>query len=113
MQADKRRREVEFAMGDKVYLKIQTYRLKSQATRINQKLKPRFYGPFAVLEKIGVVAYKLQCQPNSMVHPIFHVSLLKKCTTPNVISHPLPPRRADDKELKVKPSKVLPVRTDA
>ena len=39
-QADKKRRDVEFEVGDKVYLKIQPYRLKSLATQINQKLSP-------------------------------------------------------------------------
>jgi len=60
LYADKKRREVEFQPGDKVYLKIQPYRMKSLAKKINQKLSPRFYGPFEVLERIGQVAYKLQ-----------------------------------------------------
>ncbi|KAL1319796.1 hypothetical protein AAHE18_14G011100 [Arachis hypogaea] len=51
--ADKKRREVVFAVGDFVYLKLQPYRMKSLATRSNQKLCAQFYGPFKFLEKIG------------------------------------------------------------
>ena len=43
------------------------------------KLSPRFVGPFEVLEKIGVVAYRLAFPPSlSAVHNVFHVSMLRK-----------------------------------
>lgn len=43
------------------------------------KLSQRFMGPFEVLRQVGVVAYKLPLPPNLLaVHPIFHVSTLKK-----------------------------------
>ena len=42
------------------------------------KFKPRFVGPFAVVERIGPAAYKLQLQGRyKQVHPVFHVSLLR------------------------------------
>ena len=72
-----------------VYLNIQPYKLKTLATRMNQKLSPRYYGPYEVLDRIGAVAYKLKLPPGSLVHPIFHVSLLKKCLALNVVSQPL------------------------
>jgi len=109
-QADKKRRDIEFQVGDVVFLKIQPYRLRSLAKRINQKLSPRFYGPFEVEERIGTVAYKLKLPPGSMVHPVFHVSLLKKCLTPQVQSQPLPNWLAEDWELKLKPAEILAVR---
>ena len=109
-QADKKRRDVEFAVGDMVYLKVQPYKLKSLATRINQKLSPRYYGPFEVRERIGSVAYRLKLPSESLVHLIFHVSLLKNCLAPNVVSHPLPRELTEDWELQMQPSKVLAVR---
>jgi hypothetical protein len=41
-QANKHRRDVEFMVGDMVYPKIQPYKLKNLAKRMNQKLTPRF-----------------------------------------------------------------------
>nr|GEU30142.1 putative reverse transcriptase domain-containing protein [Tanacetum cinerariifolium] len=44
------------------------------------KAKPRYVGPFKVLEKVGSVAYKLELpQELSRVHNTFHVFNLKKC----------------------------------
>ena len=45
----------------------------------DEKLSPRFIGPFDILEWIGDVAYKLALPPKiSGVHDVFHVSMLRK-----------------------------------
>lgn len=77
-QADKRRTEREFEVGDWVYLKLQHYRHSSIALRKNLKLCAKYYGPFQVLQRIGQIAYKLLVPLTTNVHPIFHVSRLKK-----------------------------------
>ncbi|GKF88940.1 hypothetical protein Tco_0262903, partial [Tanacetum coccineum] len=44
------------------------------------KLAPRYGGPFEILERIGLVAYRLILPKElSGVHDMFHVSNLKKC----------------------------------
>ena len=44
-----------------------------------EKLAPRYIGPFEILERMGMVAYRLALPPDmSQVHPVFHVSMLRK-----------------------------------
>ncbi|XP_070022204.1 uncharacterized protein [Nicotiana sylvestris] len=44
------------------------------------KLSPRYVGPYKIIRRIGRVAYELDL-PSELeaVHPVFHVSLLRKC----------------------------------
>lgn len=52
-QADKKRRDVQYQKKDWVYLELRPYRQRSLARKINEKLSPRYYGPFEVLDKLG------------------------------------------------------------
>ncbi|KAA0040403.1 pol protein [Cucumis melo var. makuwa] len=76
--ADVRRKDLEFEVGDKVFLKVAPVRGVLQFER-RGKLSPHFVGPFEILERIGPVAYRLALPPSlSTVHDVFHVSMLRK-----------------------------------
>nr|GFB64475.1 putative nucleotidyltransferase, ribonuclease H [Tanacetum cinerariifolium] len=75
--ADKHRRDLEFQVGDCVFLKVSPFR-GVKHFGIKGKLGPRFIGPFEILERIGEVSYRLALPPQlSHVHDVFHVSLLR------------------------------------
>jgi hypothetical protein len=78
-QVDKHCSERNFEVGDWVFLRLQPYKQMSlkQAKKDN-KLSPKYYGPYKVLQNIGTMAYKLELPASSRVHPVFHVSCLKK-----------------------------------
>ena len=61
-----------------VYLWLQPYRQSSLKQKGAEKLKPRFYGPYRVIRRIGHVAYELELPQGSKIHNVFHVSCLKK-----------------------------------
>jgi hypothetical protein len=77
--ANKRRRPLEFEVGNHVYLRVSPMK-GVKRFGVKGKLAPRYIGPFPILEKCWTVAYKLDLQPSlAGVHDIFHVSQLKKC----------------------------------
>lgn len=109
--ADTHRKELQFQVGEQAYLKIQPYRQKSLATRPYEKLASRFYGPFTVLERIGQVAYKLDLPATSRIHPVVHVSQLKKMVGKAPVSPTLPPQLSSDLEMIVEPEALLDLRS--
>jgi hypothetical protein len=70
----KRRRPIEFKVGDHVYLRVSIMK-GVKLFRMKGKLAPLHIGPFPILEKCGTVAYKRDLPPSLVgVHYIFHVS---------------------------------------
>ncbi|GKF96902.1 reverse transcriptase, partial [Tanacetum coccineum] len=45
-------------------------------------MSPKYFGPFKIIQKVGKVAYRLQLPESSQIHPVFHVSQLKKYKGP-------------------------------
>ncbi|WMV09669.1 hypothetical protein MTR67_003054 [Solanum verrucosum] len=76
---DARRRDLEFDVHDWFYLKISPMKGEMRFGK-KGKLSSRYVGLYQILRCFGKVAYELDL-PNDLasVHPVFHVSLLKKC----------------------------------
>ncbi|GJT02897.1 putative reverse transcriptase domain-containing protein [Tanacetum coccineum] len=95
--ADLKRKPMEFQVGDRVMLKVSPWKGVVHFGK-RGKLNPRYVGPFKVLAKVRVVAYKLELpQELSRVHNIFHVSNLKKCYSDEPLAIPSDGFHVDDK----------------
>ncbi len=75
-RADKSRREETFALGEEVVLA--TKHLKSYAEHLPVKLRRRWVGPFRINKVVSTVAYGLDLPTNWRIHPIFHISRLRR-----------------------------------
>ncbi|GKE63415.1 putative reverse transcriptase domain-containing protein [Tanacetum coccineum] len=87
--ADKRRKPLEFKVGDRVLLKVSPWK---GMVRFGKKVKlaPRYVGPFKIMKCVRPVAYRLKLpQELSCVHDTFHVSNLKKCLAESDFQVPL------------------------
>ncbi|GKC96101.1 hypothetical protein Tco_1161543 [Tanacetum coccineum] len=95
--ADKRRKPLEFQVGDKVMLKVSPWKGVIHFGK-RGKLNPRYIGPFKILAKVGTIAYRLELPEKlSRVHSTFHVSNLKKCLSDEPLAIPLDEIHVDDK----------------
>ena len=76
--ADKRRKPLQFEVGDHVYRISPTKGV--QRFGLKGKLAPRYIGPFEILEECGPVAYRIRLPSRlAAIHDVFHFSQLKKC----------------------------------
>jgi hypothetical protein len=70
--------ECSFEVGDLVFLRLQPYRKSSLKESRAEKLKPRFYGPYRIMRRVGEVTYDLELPEGRKIHNVFHMSCLKK-----------------------------------
>nr|GEX69263.1 putative reverse transcriptase domain-containing protein [Tanacetum cinerariifolium] len=95
--ANVRRKPLEFQVRDRVMLKVSPRKVIIQFGK-QEKLNPRYIGPFKILERIGPVAYKLKLLKELRnVHSTFHVSNRKKCLSDESLVIPMKELRLDDK----------------
>ena len=72
--ANQHRKDVEFEVGQKVWLSTADLRLKM---KITPKLTPRWIGPFSIKRKLSPLNYELELPSTLSIHPVFHISKLR------------------------------------
>jgi hypothetical protein len=105
---DTQRRDLEFEIGDMVFVRVAPMKGVMRFGK-NGKLSPRYVGPFEILERVGLVAYKLALPPAlSGIHNVFHISMLRRYVSDltHILSYE-PLQVQDDLSYEEMPMKIL------
>ena len=81
-----------------------------QAKKDN-KLSPKYYGPYKVLQNIGNMEYKLELLASSRVRPVFHVSCLKKVIGDKIPVQKIFPELKEEGKIILESEAVIETRT--
>lgn len=76
-QADKKRQDHNFKKGDKILLNAENITMPADSGLPSDKLKPRFIGPFTLLEQRSPVTFLVDLPPAYKIHNVFHVDLFR------------------------------------
>ena len=82
----------------------------NQAKKDN-KLSPKYYGTYKMLQNIGTMAYKFELPASSRVHPVFHVSCLKKIIGDKLLVQTIFPELDEEGKIILEPEAVTETRT--
>jgi hypothetical protein len=108
IQANKHRREVDFGIGDKVWVTTKYWR----NDRPSRKLASQMEGPYEILEQIEH-SFKLKLPESMKIHPVFHAEKLRKDLGNPLLgqanSEP-PPLQLEDGETEYEVQEVLAVK---
>ena len=111
-QADQQRNKRSFDVGDWIFLWLQPYKQMSlKYTKKDNKLSPNYYGSYKVFQNIGTMAYKLGLPVASRVHPIFHVSCLKKVIGDKLPVQTILPELDKEGKIILEPEAITKTRT--
>ena len=76
----------------------------------DNKLSPKYYGPYKMLKNIGTMEYKLDLPSSSQVHPVFHVSYLKKVIGENIPVKTILPELVEEGKIILDPEAITDTR---
>ena len=79
--------------------------------KVQEKLQPKYYGPYRVIRKIGEAAYALELPKESKLHNIFHVSSLKKKIGDHIVPQTNLPMIDEEGRTIMEPEEILEIRT--
>ena len=77
----------------------------------DNKLSPKYYHPYKVLQNIGSMVYKLELHASSRVHPVFHVSYLKKVIGNKLLIQTILPELDEEEKIILEPKEITEIRT--
>eukprot|EP00253_Pinus_taeda_P011365 PITA_11365 len=107
-QADQHRNARSFDLGDWVFLWLQPYKKMSlKKAKKDNKLSPKYYGPYKVLQNIDTMAYKLGLPTYSHVCLFFHVSCLKKFIGEKLLVQTIFPKLGEEGKIILEPEAVM------
>ncbi|XP_073298480.1 uncharacterized protein [Primulina huaijiensis] len=105
---DQRRRDLEFSIGDHVYVKITPMKGVMRFGK-KGKVSQKFIGPFEKLERVRALAYRVALPPNLVeVQIFFHISMLCKYTSnPSQVLNFEPLQLTPNLSYEEKPTQIL------
>jgi hypothetical protein len=106
-QEDKGDSEREFVEGEHVFLHLKPYKKTSLKYQHCQKFTPKFYGPYRILKRVGIVAYQLELSSHSKLHLAFHATFLKKVLGTRCQNHTILPKLDEEGSILLHPKVVL------
>ena len=93
-------------------MRLQPYKQMSlEQLNKDNKLGPKYYGPYKVLQKIGSMVYKLKLPSFSWVHLVFHVSCLNKLIRDKIPIQTIFPELDEEGKVILEPEKISETRT--
>ncbi|GJJ77575.1 hypothetical protein EMPS_09934 [Entomortierella parvispora] len=76
-QANKRRRDHRYMVGDKVLLRATNITIPADSVRPADNLRPQFLGPFTLLEQHSPVTFRVELPPFYKIRDVFHVDTFR------------------------------------
>ncbi|XP_075494744.1 uncharacterized protein LOC142532308 [Primulina tabacum] len=105
--ADQRRRELDFFVGDHVFVKVAPMKVVMRFEK-KGKLTPRHIGPFEILERVGTLAHRVALPPNlAVVHNVTHVSCNGSTSNPSHVLNYEPLQLTPNLSFEERPAQIL------